>query len=145
MANIEVTLINTLRDIDQSTWDECACPEAKDGARPFDPFTTFRFLSALEESKSVGTGTGWSPHYLIARKNHFVVGVMPFYLKGHSQGEYIFDHNWAQAFSQAGGRYYPKLQIAVPFTPVSGRRILTKPNYESVVGDAFVKKVKHFV
>ena len=142
MTSIEVTLINTLKDIDQLTWDQCACPEAENGTHPIDPFTTFRFLSALEESNSVGQGTGWSPHYLIARQNHDVIGVMPFYLKGHSQGEYIFDHNWAQAFSHAGGRYYPKFQIAVPFTPVSGRRILAKPDYEEVVGDAFVKKAK---
>ena len=67
MTSIEVTLINTLKDIDQLTWDQCACPEAENGTRPIDPFTTFRFLSALEESNSVGQGTGWSPHYLIAR------------------------------------------------------------------------------
>ena len=142
MSNIEVTLINSLKNIDPLAWDECACPEAENGFRPIDPFTTFRFLFALEESQSVGQGTGWVPNYLIAKQNNLVVGVMPFYLKGHSQGEYIFDHNWAQAFSQAGGRYYPKFQIAVPFTPVSGRRVLVKPGRENDVGSALIKAAK---
>ena len=142
MSNIEVTLINSLKSIDPVEWDECACPEAKNGFRPIDPFTTHRFLFALEESQSVGQSTGWVPNYLIAKQNNLVVGVMPFYLKGHSQGEYIFDHNWAQAFSQAGGRYYPKFQIAVPFTPVSGRRVLVKPGRENDVGSTLIKAAK---
>ena len=142
MKKIEVNLINSLRDIDPKIWDLCACPEATNGDRPIDPFTTYRFLFALEESGSVGKDTGWSPNYLIARQDDTVVGVMPFYLKGHSQGEYIFDHNWAQAFSQAGGHYYPKFQIAVPFTPVSGRRILVKPGYEENVTDALINAAK---
>ncbi len=142
MKNIDVNLINSLKDIDPMLWDNCACPEASSGVRPIDPFTTHRFLSALEDSNSVGHGTGWVANYLIAKEGNVVVGVMPLYLKGHSQGEYIFDHNWAQAFSQAGGRYYPKFQIAVPFTPVSGRRILAKTGYEVSVGDAFIKVAK---
>ena len=142
MTDIKVTLINTLKDIDPLTWDQCACPETKNGARPLDPFTTFRFLFALEESKSVGENTGWVPHYLIASRKSSVLGVMPLYLKGHSQGEYIFDHNWAQAYSQAGGHYYPKFQIAVPFTPVSGRRLLVKPGHESSVSEALIGAAK---
>ncbi|PQM62163.1 MAG: GNAT family N-acetyltransferase [Rhodobacteraceae bacterium] len=142
MTDIKVTLINTLKDIDPLTWDQCACPETKNGARPLDPFTTFRFLFALEESKSVGENTGWVPNYLIASRKSSVLGVMPLYLKGHSQGEYIFDHNWAQAYSQAGGHYYPKFQIAVPFTPVSGRRLLVKPGHESSVSEALIGAAK---
>tara|TARA_X000001036_G_scaffold419088_1_gene438584 strand:+ start:185 stop:1351 length:1167 start_codon:yes stop_codon:yes gene_type:complete len=142
MTKIKVNLINSLKDIDPIIWDRCACPESKNGCRPIDPFTTHRFLSALEDSKSVGKGTGWIPNHFIATNKDMVVGVMPCYLKGHSQGEYIFDHNWAQAFSQAGGRYYPKFQIAVPFTPVSGRRILLKPGYEELAGDALIKAAK---
>ena len=130
MTNIKVSLIKNIKEIDPDIWDSCACPEVKNGSRPIDPFTTFRFLSALEESKSVGEGTGWIPHYLLAKDSGVVVAVMPLYLKSHSQGEYIFDHNWAQAYTQAGGRYYPKFQISVPFTPVSGRRILAKPGME---------------
>ena len=142
MTNIKVSLIKTIKEIDPGIWDSCACPEVKNGSRPIDPFTTFRFLSALEESKSVGEGTGWIPHYLLAKDSGVVVAVMPLYLKSHSQGEYIFDHNWAQAYTQAGGRYYPKFQISVPFTPVSGRRILAKPGMEMVAGSALIKATK---
>ncbi len=142
MKKIEVNLISSLKDINPSVWDQCACHEVKNGSRPIDPFTTHRFLFALEESRSVGQGTGWVPNYLIAQHSNIVVGVMPFYLKGHSQGEYIFDHNWAQAYSQAGGRYYPKFQIAVPFTPVSGRRILVKSGYEEIAGNALINAAK---
>ena len=142
MKNITVSLIKNIIEIDPITWDSCACPEVKNGSRPIDPFTTFRFLYALEESKSVGEGTGWIPHYLLAKENENVVAVMPLYLKSHSQGEYIFDHNWAQAYTQAGGRYYPKFQISVPFTPVSGRRILAKPGMELVAGRALIEAAK---
>ena len=88
-----------------------------------DPFTTHRFLHALESSGSVGPGTGWAPRYITVRDGAETVAVAPAYLKSHSQGEYVFDYGWANAFEQAGGRYYPKLQIAVPFTPVTGPRI----------------------
>src|SRR5688500_5415749 len=90
-----------------------------------DPFLSHAFLSALEESGSVGPGTGWSPApILIEDQTGALLAAAPAYLKGHSQGEYVFDHGWADAFERAGGRYYPKLQVAVPFTPVPGRRLL---------------------
>ena len=142
MKKITVSLIKNIKEIDPLIWDSCACPETINSSRPIDPFTTFRFLSALEESKSVGEGTGWIPHYLLAKESDVVIGVMPLYLKNHSQGEYIFDHNWAQAYTQAGGRYYPKFQISVPFTPVSGRRVLTKPGMEVVAGSALIDAAK---
>lgn len=142
MKKITVSLIKSIKEIDPFSWDACACPESINGSRPIDPFTTFRFLSALEESKSVGEGTGWIPHYLLAKESEVVVAVMPFYLKTHSQGEYIFDHNWAQAYTQAGGRYYPKFQIAVPFTPVSGRRVLAKVGMEEEAGSALIQAAK---
>jgi predicted N-acyltransferase len=123
--NIDVSVIGSLADIAASDWDACACPEAANG-RAVDPFTTHRFLSALEESGSVGQGTGWEPRHLIARIDGDVVGVMPLYGKAHSQGEYVFDHAWADAYERAGGRYYPKLQAAVPFTPATGRRFLVR-------------------
>ena len=126
---IEITAHTTINAIAPEDWDACACPEARDG-RPLDPFTTHRFLKALEDSRSVGTGTGWQPQYLTAVQDGEIIAVAPLYAKGHSQGEYIFDHNWAHAYESAGGRYYPKLQIAVPFTPATGRRFLTKPGYE---------------
>ncbi|WP_227271877.1 GNAT family N-acetyltransferase [Roseobacter weihaiensis] len=127
---VEIRVVSSLRDIDAVSWDACACPEATGGARANDPFTTHRFLSALEKSGSVGTGTGWQPQYLTARIGGDLIGVAPMYVKSHSQGEYIFDHNWAHAFERAGGRYYPKLQIAVPHTPATGRRFLVRPGFE---------------
>lgn len=128
-GTIEITTNVNLRGIDPAEWDACACPEASDG-RAIDPFTTYRFLRALEDSGSVGAGTGWDPHYLTARQDGELIAVAPLYGKSHSQGEYMFDHNFAQAFERSGGRYYPKLQIAVPFTPATGRRFLTRTGHE---------------
>ena len=89
-----------------------------------DPFLTHAFLEALEESGSVGEGTGWTPLPIIVEEDEQTVAAAPAYLKTHSQGEYVFDHGWADGLERAGGQYYPKLQIAVPFTPVPGRRLL---------------------
>ena len=136
---IEITVVPELAQIGQEDWDACACPEAADGGRPRDPFTTYRFLSALERSGSVGPGTGWQPQYLVARIAGQVIAVAPMYAKSHSQGEYIFDHNWAHAYERAGGRYYPKLQIAVPHTPATGRRFLVRPGFEEAGTAALVQ------
>ena len=127
---LEVRVHPSLRDIAAEDWDACAAPEAADGGRPRDPFTTHRFLSALEDSGSVGPDTGWQPRHLTVWQGARMIACAPLYAKGHSRGEYIFDHNWAHAYEQAGGRYYPKLQIAVPFTPATGRRFLTRPGAE---------------
>lgn len=129
---VEISVHPEISQIGQADWDACACPESDRGARARDPFTTYRFLHALEESGSVGAGTGWQPQYLAARIADQVIAVAPLYAKSHSQGEYIFDHAWAHAYERAGGRFYPKLQIAVPFTPATGRRILTLPEFEEV-------------
>ncbi|WP_411974416.1 GNAT family N-acetyltransferase [Sulfitobacter faviae] len=136
---IEITVVPELAQIGQEDWDACACPEAADGGRPRDPFTTYRFLSALERSGSVGPGTGWQPQYLVAQIAGQVIAVAPMYAKSHSQGEYIFDHNWAHAYERAGGRYYPKLQIAVPHTPATGRRFLLRPGFEEAGTAALVQ------
>ena len=136
---IEITVVPELAQIGQEDWDACACPEAAEGARPRDPFTTYRFLSALERSGSVGPGTGWQPQYLMARIAGQVIAVAPMYAKSHSQGEYIFDHNWAHAYERAGGRYYPKLQIAVPHTPATGRRFLVRPEFEETGTAALIQ------
>src|SRR6056297_3265359 len=136
---ITIAVEERLDAIGQAAWDGCACPEAADGGRPEDPFTTYRFLKALEDSGSVGPGTGWQPQYLVARQNGEVIACAPLYAKSHSQGEYIFDFNWAHAYERAGGHYYPKLQIAVPFTPVTGRRLLTMPGYEAAGRAALVQ------
>ena len=138
-AEIEIASHTSLAAIDRAEWDACACPEAADGGRPLDPFTTHRFLLALEVSGSVGRGTGWEPHYLVAREGETVIGCAPLYAKGHSQGEYVFDHSWAHAYERAGGRYYPKLQIAVPFTPATGRRFLTRRERADVALAALIE------
>ena len=128
--DISVEIIRSLSALNAQDWDTCADPQTMSD-RPLDPFTTYRFLRALEDSRSVGEGTGWQPLYMIVRDQDQIIGAAPMYLKSHSQGEYIFDHNWAHAYERAGGRYYPKLQIAAPFTPATGRRFLTKPeNHE---------------
>jgi predicted N-acyltransferase len=137
-AQITISTHNSLTAIDPAEWDACACPESANG-RARDPFTTYRFLSALERSGSVGVGTGWQPLYLTAELGGQLIGCAPMYGKSHSQGEYIFDHNWAHAYERAGGRYYPKMQIAVPFTPVTGRRFLTRPGFEEVAHAALVQ------
>ncbi len=138
-ARIEINVLGSLAEIAEADWDACACPEVSDGGRPRDPFTTWRFLRALETSGSVGTGTGWSPRYITAEMDGQIIGVAPLYAKGHSQGEYIFDHNWGHAYERAGGRYYPKLQVAVPFTPATGRRFLVKPGLEEMGQSALVQ------
>ena len=127
-----------MADILAAEWDACACPEAVDG-RALDPFTTHRFLKALEDSGSVGHGSGWAARHLVARLGGQVIGVMPLYAKGHSQGEYVFDHSWAHAYENAGGEYYPKLQCAVPFTPATGRRLLAKPGHERMAHAALLE------
>lgn len=126
---IEVTVVGSLADVSAADWNACACPERERG-RAHDPFTTYDFLKALEDSGSVGSGTGWEPRHILARKDAELVAVMPCYAKNHSQGEYIFDFNWAHAYENAGGAYYPKLQVAVPFTPVTGRRFLTSKGHD---------------
>jgi uncharacterized protein len=132
-GRIEVSVLGALDAIAPGDWDACAAdPGATAGCgRPADPFTTWRFLRALEESGSVGRGSGWTPRHLVAREDGLPIAVMPLYAKSHSQGEYIFDHNWAHAWERAGGSYYPKLQAAVPFTPATGRRLLTRPGFEA--------------
>ncbi|WP_435230254.1 GNAT family N-acetyltransferase [Pseudopelagicola sp. nBUS_20] len=138
-GKIEIELHGTLDNIVERDWDSCACPEAEDSSAPQDPFITYRFLKALEDSGSVGPGTGWQPRYLSARANGEIIAVAPMFLKSHSQGEYIFDQNWAHAYERAGGRYYPKLQIAVPFTPVTGRRLLVRRGFEGIGESALVQ------
>ncbi|MEO6247975.1 MAG: peptidogalycan biosysnthesis protein, partial [Sphingomicrobium sp.] len=96
-----------------------------DGLDGRDPFTSRAFLALLEDSQSVGRHSGWTPvPILVDRDDGALAAAAPAYLKAHSQGEYVFDHGWAEAWQRAGGDYYPKLQIAVPFTPVPGRRLL---------------------
>ena len=112
-----------IADIDAADWDACANPDAA----TFDPFVSHAFLNALEEAGTVGEPrTGWLPQHVTLEQDGEITGCMPCYAKLHSSGEYVFDHSWADAYQRAGGSYYPKLQAAVPFTPVPGRRLLVK-------------------
>ena len=93
---------------------------------PYNPFVSHAFFSALEASGSACARTGWGPRHLVAELGGAIVGIVPCYLKSHSQGEYVFDRGWADAYERAGGRYYPKLQVSVPFTPATGPRLLIR-------------------
>jgi len=150
---IRIRVLQSLADIPAKTWDRCAgASSGPDSAKaanaspkllheddfptklstrgyPDNPFISHAFLYSLEHSGSVGGRTGWQPRHLLAETTDgTVVGVAPCYVKTHSQGEYVFDQGWAEAFERAGGDYYPKLQIAVPFTPVTGPRLLVPPS-----------------
>ncbi|MDP7577566.1 MAG: peptidogalycan biosysnthesis protein, partial [Pseudomonadales bacterium] len=131
--------VGSIKEIGKSDWDTCANPYLTDRqcGIAYDPFVSYHFLSALEESGSAAAKTGWAPYHLIL-SNNGICGVVPMYLKSHSQGEYVFDYNWADAFERAGGRYYPKLQISVPFTPAMGRRVLS-------AADADVNEVEEYL
>lgn len=128
---IEVGVVGSVGEIGRDDWDRVAGGAgALDDGRPADPFVSFDFLDAVERSGSTGEGTGWfGRHLVIADADGRPIGLVPTWIKTHSRGEYVFDHAWAQAFERTGGRWWPKLQVAVPFTPVTGPRLLA-------VGDA---------
>jgi len=117
-------LASSIASVAAEEWDACAGAE--------NPFVSHAFLKALEDSGSVGEGTGWRPlHLLLEDAGGRLIGAMPLYLKSHSWGEYVFDQSWADAWERAGGRYYPKLQASVPFTPVPGPRLLVRPGADA--------------
>jgi predicted N-acyltransferase len=156
MADMQfrIRVAKSIAEISAAAWDACAAgrtvgkatperpepaladefsPKLSTGlstrAYPDNPFISHAFLSALERSNSVGGRTGWQPcHLVVETPEGTVTGVAPSYIKMHSRGEYVFDHGWADAFERAGGNYYPKLQVAVPFTPVTGPRLLAAPS-----------------
>ena len=110
----------SVREIARSDWDRLANPAGEE----FNPLVSHDFFRALEQSGSATAKTGWAGRHLIETDSKGrIAGIVPCYLKSHSQGEYVFDHGWADAFHRAGGRYYPKLQATVPFTPVTGQRL----------------------
>ena len=126
-------MVARIADVPAAVWDACANPDPA----TFNPFVAHAFLKALEDAGTVGGRTGWTPRHLVLRGDGGdIVGCAPAYLKSHSQGEYVFDYGWADAYMQAGGRYYPKLQIAVPFTPVPGPRLLVRPGPDSATHEA---------
>lgn len=167
MSDLTFRVIRSLREIDPSHWNACAnpdnptgrlesisqasdsTPEALESTREhteskyqeerFNPFITHEFLSALETSGSTGDATGWAPvHGLVEDGSGRLIAAAPAYLKSHSLGEYVFDYAFADAYARAGGRYYPKLQIAVPFTPATGRRLLVVRDAPPGARDALI-------
>ncbi|MEQ8434369.1 MAG: GNAT family N-acetyltransferase [Oceanicaulis sp.] len=123
MTDLSIRMIERLNEVDRNAWDAVANPPCA----AYDPFLSWDYLEALESSGSAVEETGWGPRHLIAEDGGGrLVGALPLYLKGHSYGEYVFDHGWASALERAGGRYYPKLLTAVPFTPATGRRVLAQ-------------------
>jgi predicted N-acyltransferase len=118
---LRVTVASTVKDIPASEWNRCA----RSATTPYSPLIDHAFFHALEASLSAVRATGWLGHHLLLEgADGKLAGVAPCYVKVHSQGEYVFDYAWADAYQRAGGRYYPKLQMSVPFTPVTGRRLL---------------------
>jgi predicted N-acyltransferase len=145
---LTLRLAHSIHEAGADAWDALANPGP--GDRPampnqpetglrctgaeYNPFVSHAFLSALERSNSVCARTGWQPLHLLATDSQGALhGVVPCYVKSHSQGEYVFDHGWADAYERAGGNYYPKLQVSVPFTPATGPRLLAQPGTQ---GDA---------
>jgi uncharacterized protein len=147
---LQIRITQSLANIPAAAWNACAsreivasaqpetevkltsednfCPELSTRGQYGNPFVSHEFLASLEGSGSIGGRTGWQPRYLLAEDRAGVLmGAAPCYVKAHSRGEYVFDHGWAEAFERAGGNYYPKLQVAVPFTPVTGPRLLVRP------------------
>jgi predicted N-acyltransferase len=126
-----VTVHRRIADIGRRSWDDCA--SATDYAA--NPFISYDFLHCLEEAGCATERTGWGPRHLAVEDDRGrIAGVMPLYLKSHSQGEYIFDHAWADAYERAGGRYYPKLVSASPFSPVTGPRLMVRPDIDRAAG-----------
>ncbi|WP_025899826.1 GNAT family N-acetyltransferase [Sneathiella glossodoripedis] len=116
-SSYSIRTLQQINELPAIEWNKCQADDH--------PFTSFEFLNALEESGSVSAQTGWMPQHLVLEdEKQNVLAVAPMYIKGHSQGEYVFDHSWAHAYERAGGRYYPKLQMSVPFSPVTGPRLL---------------------
>jgi uncharacterized protein len=123
--DVRIRVLPSIGDVAATDWDRCA------GGAGANPFTRHAFLSALEVSKSATARTGWQPQHLVAETPEGeVLGVVPCYLKSHSRGEYVFDRGWAEAYEHAGGSYYPKLQVSVPFTPATGRRLMVAPGID---------------
>ncbi len=118
---LTATVVDATSKIGAEVWNGLAAasdPHAN-------PFLDHAFFLALEQSGCATRRTGWAPRHIVLRDGDAVVGLMRMFEKTHSQGEYVFDHGWANAFDQAGGNYYPKLQCAVPFTPVTAPKLLT--------------------
>lgn len=134
--DLTLKVIPRIADVAAAAWDACARPHATGS----NPFVAHSFFHAAEASGSAVRDTGWQAQHLIAEDaGGRILGAVPLYLKGHSYGEYVFDWSWADAFERAGGRYYPKLQSAVPFSPVTGPRLLLHPTAGPEIADLLVR------
>ncbi len=134
-AAMSASVVKSMRDIPAADWNRCANPEGS----LYNPFIDHAFLLSLEESGSASARTGWLPcHIAVKDGGGAIAAVMPCYMKSHSYGEYVFDHAWARAYERAGGRYYPKLQTAIPFTPVTGPRMLVQPGFPAAEARALL-------
>ncbi|KAK9928856.1 hypothetical protein M0R45_025975 [Rubus argutus] len=141
-SKISLSVISSISEVSSTEWDACSLDAT--GPDKYNPFLTHAFLSSLEESASAVKETGWIPSHIIAKdENENTLGVVPLYLKSHSYGEFVFDHSWADAYYSFGSRYYPKLQCCVPFTPVTGPRILVRNTlFKDQVFDIIVSALK---
>ena len=118
-----IVVENSIENIGKKNWNNCANHEASS----YNPFVSYEFLNALEKSNSVNGDSGWYTSFFVAKdKDDKIIGCTPAYLKNNSSGEYVFDYSWAEAYQRVGRSYYPKLQISIPFTPVSTPKLLTK-------------------
>ncbi|HEX6119358.1 MAG TPA: GNAT family N-acetyltransferase [Dongiaceae bacterium] len=127
-ATLSARVLDRIERIPAAEWDACAGGPGDAVGGLNNPFVSHAFLDALEQSGSVGRKAGWLPQHLVIEDGAgTALAAAPLYVKSHSQGEYVFDHGWAEAYARAGGRYYPKLQVAAPFTPVPGPRLLVRP------------------
>ena len=124
MSAIVIKQIESLDEVSHEAWDACA--GARDGGPTPNPFVSHAFLKALEDAGCVGGRSGWLSRHVLMERDGELIAAAPCYLKIHSQGEYVFDHSWAHAYERAGGSYYPKLQVSVPFTPATGPRLLVR-------------------
>ncbi|MBX4941050.1 GNAT family N-acetyltransferase [Rhizobium binae] len=133
--------------ISPESWSRLSGASKSGTTIAYNPFVSHAFLSSLEESGSATAETGWLGHHLLLETDHGeLIGALPGYLKNHSQGEYVFDHGWADAFERAGGRYYPKLQCSIPFTPATGPRLLVAEGLQRLpIQSAIAESLKEVV
>ena len=139
-------ILRSIEEVCASDWDACAnhsCFDRLSPSETFNPFVSHSFLKSLEISASVGIDSGWCPLFPIIEDDMGnIVAAAPAYLKNHSFGEYVFDATWAEAYERAGGRYYPKIQISIPFTPVGGRRLLITDHSDETLRDLLLKELR---
>lgn len=132
-----VRVLSSIGDFSRDDWDRLAGASRTSSVSPYNPFISCDFLKILEDSGCATARTGWQGHHLrLESADGTFLGALPCYAKSHSQGEYVFDHGWADAFERAGGRYYPKLQASVPFTPATGPRLLTPAGPDAAASKA---------